>query len=78
MNQLIQFRCRINNGLIRIPEIYLTDIPAIVEVTLSPIPEPRPAFKARTKGKPKTIDEFPALLNTQGWKFDREEANERR
>ena len=27
---------------------------------------------------PSSIDEFPAILNTKGWKFSREEANERR
>jgi len=50
----------------------------LVEITLSPIPKSRPAFKARTKEKPISIEEFPTLLNTEGWKFNREEANERR
>ena len=78
MQQLIQFQGRIDNGFIRVPEIYLKDMPTTVEVTLSPIPKKRPAFKARTKDRPTSLDEFPALLNTDGWKFDREEANERR
>jgi hypothetical protein len=39
--------------------------------------EAAPSFLAKTKQKPSGIDEFPALLNTKGWKFDRDEANER-
>ena len=78
MQQQIQFQGHIDNGFIRVPEMYLKDMPATVVVTLSPIPKKRPAFKARTKDRPTSLDEFPALLNTDGWKFDREEANERR
>jgi len=78
MQQLIQFKGKIDNGLIHVPEIYLKDIPAMVEITITPIQKSRPAYKARLKDKPASIDEFPMLLNTSVWKFNREEANERR
>jgi len=74
----IQFETVVNGGVIRIPEQYMKLIPRAVNVTLVPAEKERPKFKAKTKSNPSDINEFPAILNTKGWKFNREEANERR
>jgi hypothetical protein len=39
--------------------------------------EAAPSFLAKTEQRPSGIDEFPALLNTKGWKFSRDEARPR-
>ncbi|MDR2713240.1 MAG: hypothetical protein LBB91_09045 [Clostridiales bacterium] len=74
----IQFETVVNGGIIRIPEQYMKLVPATVSVTLVPSEQKRPKFRPKTKDKPMSIEEFPAVLNTRGWKFSREEANERR
>jgi len=74
----IQFETVVNGGVIQIPEQYMVDAPYSVNVTLVPTGQERLKFKPKTKDKPLSIDEFPAVLNTKGWKFNREEANERR
>ena len=74
----IQFEAVVNGGVIRIPEQYVKFVPAAVNVTLVPTEQERPKFRPKTKDKPFSIDEFPAVLDTKGWKFSREEANERR
>jgi hypothetical protein len=53
-------------------------VPSAVSVTLIPTIQTNPGFKPKSKSKPVSIDEFPAILDTKGWKFNREEANERR
>jgi len=74
----IQFNTIINDGVIQIPEQYLKLIPLAVNVTIIPTGHERQKFKPKTKEKPLNIDEFPAILETKDWKFNREEANERR
>jgi hypothetical protein len=75
----IQFDTIINNGVIHIPEQYIKIVPSAVNVTLVPTNQAKPRFRPKTtKGKPLSIDEFPAVLDTKNWKFNREEANERR
>jgi hypothetical protein len=64
----IQFETLINDGTIKIPEQYLDENPMEVIVTLLPV---------NKRPKPKSIDEFPAILDTGNWKFNREEANAR-
>jgi hypothetical protein len=78
MNHAIQFETVVDGDIIRIPAQYKGQITASVCVTLMPADEFRLGFRPKTKDKPSSIDEFPALLDTRGWKFDREEANERR
>jgi hypothetical protein len=64
--------------MIRIPEQYRSGISATVTVTLVNTDKPVPNFKSKTRKFPSSIDEFSELkLDTRGWKFDREEANER-
>ena len=67
----------LENNLIRIPEQYIDKIPA--RVTVSYVEE-KPRFRPKTKKeKPSSIEEFSDLkLDTTNWKFNREEANERR
>jgi hypothetical protein len=43
--------------------------------TLVPTKFERPEIRPSTKDIPKNIGEIPAVLDTRGWKFDREEAN---
>ena len=73
---VIQFESVVEDNLIRIPEQYIGQIPAVVAVTLVDVEKPR--LKPKTRKELPSIDEFPAVLDTSGWKFDREEANERR
>ena len=77
---VIQFETTVDieNNLIRIPEQYIDKIPASAVVTLVDVEKPR--FRPKTKKeKPSSIEEFSDLkLDTSNWKFDREEANERR
>jgi hypothetical protein len=73
----IQFESVVEDGIIRIPEQYVEDVPSLVRVTL--VPADKAHVRARTKEGPFTSDDFIALkIDTRGWKFDREEANERR
>jgi len=74
----IQFETVVNGGVIRIPEQYMDLVPNTVNVTLVPTEQEGPKFRPKTKDKPFSIDEFPAVLDTKEWKFNREEANERR
>ena len=76
---VIQFDTSVDaeNNLIRIPEQYIDYIPARVTVSFE---EEKPLFRPKTKKeKPSSIEEFSDLkLDTTNWKFNREEANERR
>jgi hypothetical protein len=73
---VIQFESVVEGNIIRIPEEYIGQIPAMVTVTL--IDAEKPRFRPKTIGQLPAIQEFPPLLDTRGWKFNREEANERR
>jgi len=73
---VIQFESVVEGDVIRIPEQYIDQIPARVAVTLVDVEKPR--LKPKTRKELPNIEEFPLVLDTRGWKFDREEANERR
>jgi hypothetical protein len=73
----IQFESVVENDTIRIPRQYKGRLPSAVLVTIIPATDVQPVFQAKTKQKPSGIEEFPVLLDTKGWTFDREEANER-
>ena len=72
---VIQFESVVEGDIIRIPEQYINQVPAIVAVTLVDVEKPR--FRPKTRKELPSIDEFPAVLDTSNWKFDRAEANER-
>ena len=68
----IQFESVVEGDVIRIPKRYVKDIPRTVSVTI---------LFEENKMEPKmlTLDDFSEMkLDTRGFKFDREEANERR
>jgi hypothetical protein len=79
MQQAIQFETVIESGIIRIPEQYVGVVPATVKVTLAPVSEPRIKMGSKAKAGVLSSGDFCALkIDTRDWKFDREEANERR
>jgi hypothetical protein len=73
---VIQFESVVEGNIIRIPEQYKGQITNLVAVTLVDIDKPR--FSPKTRKELPGINEFPAILDTKDWKFDRDEANERR
>ena len=75
---VIQFESVVEGNVIRIPEQYIGKIPDMIAITLTDAE--KPGFKPKAKReKPSSIEEFSDLkLDTSNWKFDREEANERR
>ena len=78
MQHAIQFETIIESGVIRIPEEYVKAISAAVKVTLAPLNESRIKVGAKSKAGLLSPDDFSALkIDTQNWKFNREEANER-
>jgi hypothetical protein len=54
----------------------MDQIPAMVTVTLMDAEKPR--FRPKAKDQLPDIQEFVPFLDTRGWKFNREEASERR
>jgi len=73
---VIQFESVIEGDVIRIPEQYIDQIPTRVAVTLVDVEKPQ--MKPKTRKELPNIEAFTPMLDTRGWKFDREEANERR
>jgi len=67
----ISFETTLENGVIHVPKEYITLFPETLTVTLGPIHRPK------TNAKPNSIDDFPAVLDINGFKFNRDEANER-
>jgi len=79
MEQTIQFETVIERGVIKIPDQYIEKIPSAVMVTLVPLKRIRIKAGAKSKACCLSADDFTALkIDTRGWKFSREEANERR
>ena len=72
---VVQFESRVEGNVIRIPEEYIGQMPATVTVSFVDVEKPR--FRPKTRKEFPSIDEFPPMLDTSNWKFDREEANER-
>jgi hypothetical protein len=78
MQEAIQFDATVESGIIRIPERYVKTIPTTVKVTLAPANEPKIKKGARAGAGELLPSDFSAMkINTKGWKFNREEANER-
>jgi len=70
---VIQFESVVEGDIIRIPEQFIGKVSprSRVVVTLVDLVKPK-----AQKELPH-INEFPAILDTRGWKFNREDANER-
>jgi hypothetical protein len=78
MQEAIQFETNVESGVIRIPEQYIRVVPKTVKVTLVPVDNSRIKTGTKAKSEALTLDDFSALkINTKGFKFNREEANER-
>jgi len=78
MQHAIQFETIIESGIIRVPEQFIKKIPKSVKVTLTPVSSSNIIVGARSKAGTLSSDDFSALkIDTQGWQFSREEANER-
>ena len=79
MQQAIQFETIIERGIIRIPDEYIESVPAAAKVTLVAVNEPHIKMGAKSKAGALSSGNFSALkIDTRDWKFNREEANERR
>ena len=78
MQEAIQFEATIESGVIRIPERYVKAVPSTVKVTLAPTNEPKIRKGARAGAGELLPGDFSSVrIDTKGWKFSREEANER-
>jgi hypothetical protein len=74
----IQFETVIVGNTIRIPEQYAREVPPAVKVTLVPATEPKIRYGLKAKAGALPTGYFSAArIDTRGFKFDREEANER-
>jgi hypothetical protein len=74
----IQFETVVVGNTIRIPDQYTKEVPATVKVTLVPATESKVKYGSKTKAGMLPAGHFSAAkIDTRGFKFDREEANER-
>jgi hypothetical protein len=74
----IAFQSLIEGDVVHIPEQYRGRVEPLVTVLLTPQKTRAEKIKARSKTKPFTLDDFSAIkLDTRGWQFNRDEANER-
>ena len=74
----IQFETVVVDNMIRIPDQYTAEVPSSVRVTIMPAAESKIRFSPKSKAGKLPADAFTALkLDTRGYKFNREEANER-
>jgi hypothetical protein len=77
--QTIQFEADVKGGTIQIPTEFLGNLPKVVNVTLIPIRKAKILSAPEKRTREFTAEDFSAMkLDLKGWKFDREEANERR
>ena len=74
--QTYEFYAKPENGVIAIPEQYRSIITENVMVVII-VKKPSKSIKDETVVKKKTDLLLPPTLDTRGWKFDREAANER-
>jgi hypothetical protein len=75
MSTVFEFQSIIRDGVIPIPKEYAGKIQSsAVQVSITEI-----TANSTQKVKPFTFEDFSAIsIDTRSWKFDREEANERR
>jgi len=75
---VIQFESVVEGNLIRIPEEYVNTIHSGTKVTVRSCDHPKRFQNCRAEAGAILPDDFTALrIDTRGFKFDREEANER-
>jgi hypothetical protein len=74
----IHFETVVVENMIRIPEQYTEDVPAMVRVTLTPVSGTKIKHGTKAKAGMLSPEDFSAVkIDTKGFCFDREEANER-
>jgi hypothetical protein len=79
MGQAIQFESVVEGGMIRIPKRFLKTVPAAVNVILSPAADPKIHFAPKSGAGELSDYKFDAAkIDTRAFKFNRDEANERR
>jgi len=74
--QAYEFLAKPENGVIPIPEEFRNRITSDVKVIVLETKQNGFGFKETNKGYKSDLL-LPPTLNTKGWKFSREEANER-
>jgi len=75
----IVFQAVVEGDTIRIPEQYRQFLTEIVKVTIEPLYEGKIQYAPRGGPGQLTQEDFSALrIDTAGFEFDRDEANERR
>jgi len=77
---VIQFETTVDveNNLIRIPEEYVDTIHPGIKATVRFSNNQKRIRKCRPEPRVILSDDFTTFIDTRGFKFDREEANERR
>jgi hypothetical protein len=79
MGHAIQFESVVEGGMIRIPKQFLKTVPSTVKVILAPASDAKIRFAPKSGAGELSGDEFDAVkIDTTVFRFDREEANERR
>jgi len=79
MQQAIQFETVIDSGIIRIPDQYIKTVPPFAKVTIAPGNSSRIKIGRKSKAGELSLNSFSCMkIDTRDWKFNREEANERR
>jgi len=77
--EVIEFQSVVEGDTIRVPEQYKQFLTKMVRVRIMPMGNGKIKSARRPGPGMLTPDDFSALrIDTTGWKFDREEANERR
>jgi hypothetical protein len=75
---VIQFEATVENNIIRIPEEYMDVVHSGAKVTVHSNEDLNYPVNCRPEAGALLPDDFTALrIDTRGFKFDREEANER-
>jgi len=72
-----QFYAKPENGIIRIPDEYMSRITDTVKIIVLE-ERSRKTNPDLTTGRVKSDMLLPPTMSTKGWKFNRDEANERR
>jgi hypothetical protein len=78
-HETYEFEAAVVGGLIRVPDSLKGKLPAKVKVTVTAEGKGPILIPAGKSGPGElSLDDFTPCIDTVGWKFDREEANERR
>ena len=77
--QTVEFESLVEEGSIRIPDEFLRYLTGVVRVTIVPVRSGKIKHARRPGPGMVTLNDFATpVIDTRGWRFNREEANERR